>query len=104
MQATRNGVRVGELRDPDSFAAKLRILNEDGARRFGDRWQYDVEADVAAYIDIAKKANPPVPQLFSSTSASLLPRMLSLWGKVAAAFSDSGCISVPPALWVDVCA
>ena len=64
MQATRNGVRVGELRDPDSFAAKLRILNEDGARRFGDRWQYDVEADVAAYIDIAKKAQPLVSGQF----------------------------------------
>lgn len=55
MQATRNGVRVGELKDPEAFAAKLRILNNDGAKRFGSSWQYDVDADIEKYVDIAKK-------------------------------------------------
>jgi adenylosuccinate synthase len=55
VQATRNGVRVGELKDPEAFAAKLRVLNNDGARRFGDKWEYDVEADIKAYVEIAEK-------------------------------------------------
>lgn len=57
-KATRNGVRVGELKDAEAFAAKLRILNSDGARRFGDKWEYDVEADIQAYVEIANKVSP----------------------------------------------
>ena len=48
VQATRNGIRAGDLRDPDAFAAKLRVLAKDGADRF-DGFQYDVEADIEAY-------------------------------------------------------
>lgn len=59
LQATRNGVRLGELKDHEAFASKLRILNNDGVRRFGDKWQYDVEADIATYVDIAKKVSAP---------------------------------------------
>lgn len=41
-KATRNGVRVGDLRDLDTFAAKLRVLALDGQKRF-QGFQYDVE-------------------------------------------------------------
>lgn len=41
-KATRNGVRVGDLRDLDAFAAKLRMLALDGQKRF-EGFQYDVE-------------------------------------------------------------
>lgn len=48
LQATRNGIRAGDLRDPEAFAAKLRVLARDGAKRF-EGFQYDVEADIEAY-------------------------------------------------------
>jgi hypothetical protein len=41
-KATRNGVRVGELRDLESFATKLRVLARDGQKRF-EHFEYDVE-------------------------------------------------------------
>jgi hypothetical protein len=41
-KATRNGIRVGELRDLDAFAAKLRVLALDGQKRF-QGFEYDVE-------------------------------------------------------------
>ncbi|CAL8468716.1 g8256 [Coccomyxa elongata] len=56
-KATRNGVRVGELRDLDAFAAKLRVLALDGLKRF-EGFQYDVEADIEQYKEIAKKVLP----------------------------------------------
>lgn len=42
-KAYRNGIRVGDLRDMDTFAAKLRSLALDGQQRFNG-FQYDVEA------------------------------------------------------------
>ena len=42
-KAYRNGIRVGDLRDMDTFAAKLRNLAQDGQQRFSG-FQYDVEA------------------------------------------------------------
>ena len=56
-KATRNGLRVGDLKDLDSFAEKLRKLSLDGARRFKD-FDYDVEADIAMYRDIATIVAP----------------------------------------------
>jgi adenylosuccinate synthase len=56
-QATRNGIRAGDLRDPDTFAAKLRVLALDGAKRF-DGFEYDVEADIDTYKAIAKRVLP----------------------------------------------
>ena len=41
-KATRNGIRVGELRDMAAFAQKLRVLALDGQKRF-EGFQYDVE-------------------------------------------------------------
>ena len=51
-------MRLGELKDPEAFAAKLRILNNDGAMRFGSKWHYNVESDIEKYVDIAKKVTP----------------------------------------------
>ena len=42
-KATRNGLRVGDLRDMATFADKLRVLARDGAQRF-EGFAYDVEA------------------------------------------------------------
>lgn len=56
-KATRNGVRVGDLRDLDAFAAKLRVLALDAQKRF-EGFQYDVEADIEQYKEIAKKVLP----------------------------------------------
>ena len=44
-KAYRNGIRVGDLRDMNTFAAKLRNLALDGQQRFSG-FQYDVEASV----------------------------------------------------------
>lgn len=71
MQATRNGVRVGELKDPEAFAAKLRILNTDGSKRFGSSWQYDVDTDIEKYVEIARK----VSVCSIHTSAAIPPKM-----------------------------
>ncbi|KAK9787238.1 hypothetical protein WJX73_003087 [Symbiochloris irregularis] len=56
-KAQRNGVRVGELKDLSNFADKLRRLADDGRRRF-DNWQYDVEADIEKYKEIAQRIQP----------------------------------------------
>ncbi|KAK9914823.1 hypothetical protein WJX75_001005 [Coccomyxa subellipsoidea] len=56
-KATRNGIRVGELRDLDAFAAKLRVLALDGQKRF-QGFEYDVEADIVRYKEIAKQVLP----------------------------------------------
>lgn len=58
-KATRNGVRVGDLKDLDVFAEKLRKLALDGSRRFAD-FDYDVEADIAAYREMAATVAPYV--------------------------------------------
>ena len=56
-KATRNGIRVGDLRNMDDFADKLRKLAWDGSKRF-EGWQYDVEADIAKYAELREKACP----------------------------------------------
>ena len=63
VQATRNGIRAGDLRDPDTFAAKLRVLALDGAKRF-DGFEYDVEADIDTYKAIAERVLPMCADLF----------------------------------------
>ena len=40
-------MRVGELRDLESFAKKLRVLALDGQKRF-DGFQYDVEVKISS--------------------------------------------------------
>lgn len=58
-KATRNGIRVGDLVDMDQFAEKLRKLALDGQRRFED-FEYDVEAEIELYKEIAKTVAPYV--------------------------------------------
>lgn len=58
-KAIRNGIRAGDLRDPNAFAAKLRVLAKDGALRF-EGFDYDVEADIEAYKGIAEKVLPMI--------------------------------------------
>jgi len=58
-KATRNGIRAGDLRDPEAFAAKLRVLAKDGAERF-EGFAYDVEADIEAYKGIAERVLPMI--------------------------------------------
>ncbi|KAK2080868.1 hypothetical protein QBZ16_000722 [Prototheca wickerhamii] len=57
-KAVRNGLRVGDLlSDFDSFASRLRQLALDGQRRFA-RFDYDVEAEIASYREIAEQVRP----------------------------------------------
>ena len=58
-KATRNGLRVGDLRDFPSFEAKLRSLAADAKARFPDL-AYDVDADVEAYKEYAARTLPLV--------------------------------------------
>ena len=55
-KAYRNGIRVGDLRDAEGFAAKLRNLALDGSKRF-DGFQYNVEDDIQKYVDVAKRVS-----------------------------------------------
>ncbi|KAL4438177.1 hypothetical protein ABPG77_010538 [Micractinium sp. CCAP 211/92] len=56
-KATRNGVRVGDIKRPEQFAEKLRKLAQDGYKRF-EGFEYDVEADIKAYQDMAATVKP----------------------------------------------
>ncbi|KIY99130.1 adenylosuccinate synthase [Monoraphidium neglectum] len=56
-KATRNGLRVNDLRDLESFAEKLRKLSADALARFPEL-PYDVEADIQAYQGYAQKLLP----------------------------------------------
>lgn len=56
-KAYRNGIRVGDLRDAEGFATKLRNLALDGSKRF-DGFQYNVEDDLQKYVDIAQRVLP----------------------------------------------
>lgn len=56
-KATRNGLRVVDLLDKAAFADKLRKLAMDGSKRF-EGFQYDVEADIEKFVDIAQQVWP----------------------------------------------
>ena len=53
-KATRNGLRIVDLRDKAAFADKLRKLAMDGSKRF-EGFRYDVEADIEKFVDIAQQ-------------------------------------------------
>ena len=63
-KATRNGVRVGDLRDLDAFAAKLRVLALDGQKRF-EGFQYDVEvgARLVLFLNLRVRSRNIYPEL-----------------------------------------
>eukprot|EP00877_Chromochloris_zofingiensis_P010992 jgi/Chrzof1/6146/Cz17g13050.t1 len=56
-KATRNGLRVCDLRKWDSCQDKLRQLALDGQRRFSG-FAYDVEADIQQYKQYAERLDP----------------------------------------------
>ncbi|GBF94224.1 Adenylosuccinate synthetase [Raphidocelis subcapitata] len=56
-KATRNGLRVCDLRDWESFTKKLRTLAADAKARFPDL-PYDEERDIADYKSYAEKLLP----------------------------------------------
>ena len=58
-KAIRNGLRVVDLKDKDAFADKLRKLAMDGTKRF-EGFQYDVEADIVKFVEIAQRVSPSV--------------------------------------------
>jgi adenylosuccinate synthase len=64
-KATRNGVRVCDLANPVTFADKLRKLAADGQKRFGDAFQYDVEADIEKYKEISAAVAPFITDTIS---------------------------------------
>lgn len=47
---------MGDLRDAEGFATKLRNLALDGSKRF-DGFQYNVEDDLQKYVDIAQRVS-----------------------------------------------
>ncbi|KXZ48552.1 hypothetical protein GPECTOR_27g723 [Gonium pectorale] len=57
-KATRNGLRVCDLRNPAAFADKLRKLSLDGSKRFGSGFAYDVESDIEKYKGLANQVLP----------------------------------------------
>lgn len=57
-KATRNGLRVVDLFDQDTFAEKVKKLDDDGAKRFGEDWNYDVEADIKQHQEMASQIAP----------------------------------------------
>lgn len=58
-KATRNGIRVGDLKNMETFAVKLRTLAADAAARFDD-FEYDVEAELEAYKKYAERIMPHI--------------------------------------------
>ena len=56
-KATRNGIRLGDIRNEEKFATALRALAADAAARF-DGFEYDVEAEIERYKDIAARIEP----------------------------------------------
>lgn len=60
MQAIRNGVRVGDLRNKGTFRAKVKDLMFDAAARFDDyEFTYDnLDAEVDRYMKYAARLEP----------------------------------------------
>ncbi|MEW5313438.1 MAG: hypothetical protein WDW38_005007 [Sanguina aurantia] len=56
-KATRNGIRVCDLKNMETFPDKLRKLAAEGEKRF-EGFNYDVEADIAEYVNYAKAVAP----------------------------------------------
>eukprot|EP01026_Neomeris_dumetosa_P051334 TRINITY_DN4515_c0_g1_i2.p1 TRINITY_DN4515_c0_g1~~TRINITY_DN4515_c0_g1_i2.p1 ORF type:complete len:552 (-),score=74.04 TRINITY_DN4515_c0_g1_i2:247-1848(-) len=57
-KVTRNGLRVCDLSDFGTFIEKLKTLEQDGKKRFGDALDYDAEADAEYYKGIMDKIQP----------------------------------------------
>lgn len=58
-KATRNGVRVCDLKHPDTFAEKVRKLFEDAQKRFPDGLGgYDIEGEITRYTELSHRLEP----------------------------------------------
>ena len=57
-KATRNGVRGTDLRHPELLEEKMRAIGSEFEKRFGDKFQYDVEADVAEHLALLDRVVP----------------------------------------------
>ena len=80
-KATRNGLRVVDLRDKAAFADKLRKLSMDGSKRF-EGFQYDVEADIEKFVDIAQQVGAiDRIECYRGMLAALLVIVNSLWSR-----------------------
>lgn len=80
-KAIRNGLRVVDLKDKEAFADKLRKLAMDGSKRF-EGFQYDVEADIEKFVEIAQRVShcrlPCDPATYGSHSPALLHETCTL--------------------------
>jgi len=56
-KATRNGIRVGDIKNMETFAEKLRALAADAGKRF-DGFEYDVDAEIERYGKIRERILP----------------------------------------------
>lgn len=54
-KALREGVRAGALLSPDKLASGLRTLHEENKRRFGSKWEHDVESEIEQHIELGKR-------------------------------------------------
>ena len=88
---TRNGIRVGDLANSEAFANKLRTLVDDAARRFDD-FQYDVDAELVAYRQLADRVAPYIADtaLFLNQSIDQGKRVLIEGGQAAMLDIDFG--------------
>ncbi|CAK5271036.1 unnamed protein product [Mycena citricolor] len=58
-KASRSGLRVHHLFDPDTFAAKFRKLVEGRFKRYG-HFEYDTEGEILRYRELAQRLKPYV--------------------------------------------
>ena len=56
-KATRNGIRVGDIKNMETFAEKLKALAADAGKRF-DGFEYDVDAEIERYGKIRERILP----------------------------------------------
>ena len=56
-KATRNGIRVGDIKNMDTFAEKLKTLAADAGKRF-EGFEYDVDAEIQRYGKIRERILP----------------------------------------------
>ncbi|GAQ87471.1 adenylosuccinate synthase [Klebsormidium nitens] len=59
-KVVRNGIRVGELRRPETFKEKLRVMYEDAKARFpGLNYTEEIlSAEAARYVELGKRLEP----------------------------------------------
>jgi len=63
-KATRNGLRVGMLKNMEAFETSFRVLVDDLKKRFPDI-EVDVDAELAVYKELSEKVKPYMGDTFS---------------------------------------